>query len=149
WADGQGGLGAGYQLAHSLYALATGGLFGVGIGSSSEKLGSLPEADTDFVFAVIGEECGLLGAAGVIALFLALLWAGMRISDRARSPFAATVAGALTVALVFQAFLNIASVIGAFPMTGKPLPFVSYGGSSLVSVGIIASAARAGAGGVR
>ena len=144
WADGEGGLGSGYQLIHSLYAIASGGVSGVGIGGSGEKLGSLPEADTDFVFAIIGEECGLLGTAGVILLYLAFLWAGMRVSSRAEAPFAATLSGALAVTIVFQAFLNIASVIGAFPMTGKPLPFVSYGGTSLIvslaMAGIIASA---------
>lgn len=146
WSDGQEGLGSGYQLIHSLYALATGGVGGVGIGGSYEKYGSLPEADTDFIFAVIGEETGFVGAVTVIILFVVYLWAGMRISSEAASSFGSSLAGALAVTLVFQAFLNIASVIGVFPMTGKPLPFVSYGGSSLimslVMTSLIASAAR-------
>lgn len=146
WADGQGGLGGGYQLIHSLYALATGGIGGVGIGGSSEKYGSLPEADTDFIFAVIGEECGILGATAVIALFVVYLWAGMHVSENAASSYGSSLSGALTVTIVFQAFLNVASVIGVFPMTGKPLPFVSYGGTSLimslVMTGLIASAIR-------
>jgi len=146
WADGQGGLGSGYQLIHSLYALSSGGAWGVGIGGSFEKYGSLPEAETDFIFAVVGEECGLFGTIVIIALFIGFLWAGLRISNQAVTTFGATFAGALSVTLVFQAFLNIASVIGVWPMTGKPLPFMSYGGSSLimslVMVGMIASVTR-------
>jgi cell division protein FtsW len=140
WADAQG---TGYQLVHSFQALASGGFFGVGIGNSYEKLQYLPEAETDFIFAIIGEELGFIGGALVILAFLAFLWGGFRIAQQARSPFSAYIAAGLTVMIVFQAFLNIACVMGFAPTTGKPLPFISSGGSSLLSsltlVGILLS----------
>lgn len=138
WADEQG---SGYQLVHSFKALAAGGLFGVGIGNSYEKLQYLPEAETDFIFAIIGEELGLFGAILVIAAFLVFLRGGFSIASQSNSPFGGLVAAGLTVMLVFQAFLNIACVVGLFPTTGKPLPFISSGGSSMISslmiVGVI------------
>ena len=133
WNDGQGGQGRGYQIIHSYYAFSEGGIFGAGLGNSREKYLYLPESETDFIFAIIGEELGLLGAVLVIGVFLALLWAGMRISRAAADDFGAMVAGALTIMLVFQAFLNIGCAIGVFPTTGKPLPFISSGGSSLIA----------------
>lgn len=142
WNDGKNGYGEGYAIIHSYYAFAEGGLFGVGIGNSREKF-YLPEAETDFIFAVVGEELGLVGALVVIALFLAILFAGLRIAQSAVSPLSRLVAGSVTVMLVFQAFLNIGCAIGVFPTTGKPLPFISSGGSSLIAsllmVGIILS----------
>lgn len=140
WDDGQEGYGNGYQIIHSYYAFAEGGLFGIGLGNSREKL-YLPESETDFIFAIIGEELGLIGALFVIVVFLALLWAGMRIARASYDDFGAMIAGSLTIMLVFQAFLNIGCAIGVFPTTGKPLPFISSGGSSLIAsfmmVGIV------------
>lgn len=133
WADGEGGYGKGYQIIHSYYAFAEGGVFGVGLGNSREKYLYLPESETDFIFAIIGEELGLIGAVLVIVMFLLLLWAGMRVARTAADDFGAMMAGALTTMLVFQAFLNIGCAIGMFPTTGKPLPFVSSGGSSLIA----------------
>lgn len=138
WADEQG---TGYQLIHSFKALAAGGLFGVGVGNSYEKLQYLPEAETDFIFAIIGEELGLVGALAVIVAFLVFLRGGFLIASQSKSMFSGFVAAGLTTMIVFQAFLNIACVIGLFPTTGKPLPFISSGGSSMISslllVGVI------------
>ena len=146
WNDGEGGFGTGFQLIHSLYALSGGGLFGVGLGNSHEKYLYLTQADTDFIFAIIGEELGLVGAAVVVALFLLFLYAGTRIAQSSPDNFGTMVAGGCTIMIAFQAFLNIAMVIGWFPVVGKPLPFVSSGGSSLVAmlimVGIILSVSR-------
>ncbi len=147
WDDGSDGYGNGWQLIHSFYAFADGGLFGVGIGNSREKYLWLPEAETDFIFAIIGEELGLVGAFGVIVLFLLLLYAGMRIARSAPDNFGAMIAGSCTIMLVFQAFLNIGCVMGVLPTTGKPLPFISSGGSSLIAtlimVGLVLSVSRA------
>ena len=137
WDDGAGGYGTGYQIIHSLYALSGGGLFGVGLGNSHEKYLYLTQSDTDFIFAIIGEELGLVGALGVVVLFLLLLYAGMRIARTAPDNFGAMVAGGCTIMIVFQAFLNIAMVIGWFPVVGKPLPFISSGGSSLIATFIM------------
>ena len=146
WNDGKNGYGNGYQIIHSYYAFAQGGVFGVGLGNSREKFLYLPESETDFIYAIIGEELGLIGALFVIALFLVVLWAGMRIARDANDDFGTMVAGSLTIMLVFQAFLNIGCVIGVFPTTGKPLPFISSGGSSLIAsfimVGIILAVSR-------
>lgn len=143
WNDGMGGYDTGYQLIHSLYALSGGGLFGVGLGNSHEKYLYLTQSDTDFIFAIIGEELGLIGALVVIVLFLLFLYAGMRVARSASSNFGTMIAGGCTIMIVFQAFLNIAMVIGWFPVVGKPLPFVSAGGSSLIAtfimVGLILS----------
>ena len=133
WDDGEGGRGSGYQLVHSYYAIAEGGLFGVGLGNSREKYLYLPESETDFIFSIICEELGFIGAMLVIAAFLVLLWAGTRIARAASTDFGSMMAGALIVMLVFQAFLNIGCAIGVFPTTGKPLPFISSGGSSLIA----------------
>lgn len=139
--------GSGYQLVRSFYAFAEGGLFGVGLGNSTEKYLYLPEAETDFIFAIIAEELGMVGAVAVVLLFLAVLWAGLRIARSAPDLFATMVAGACTVMLVFQAFLNMACVVGLIPTTGKPLPFISAGGSSLFGsyllVGLILSVSMA------
>lgn len=133
--------GTGFQPIHSFYAFAEGGLFGVGLGNSREKFLYLPEAETDMIFSIIGEELGLIGALAVIALFLVFLYAGLRIAHECPDPFGCLVAGGLTVAIVVQAFLNMGCAIGALPVTGKPLPFISSGGSSLLTtfimVGII------------
>ena len=146
WNDGDGGYGNGYQTIHSFYAFAQGGLFGVGLGNSTEKFDYLPEAETDFVFSIIGEEFGMLGALIVIALFMVLLYCGLRIAHGASTPHGTMLAGSCTIMLVFQAFLNMGCVIGMVPTTGKPLPFISYGGSSVIAslilVGLILSVAH-------
>ncbi len=143
WNDGENGYGRGYQIIHSYYAFAEGGIFGTGLGNSREKYLYLPESETDFIYAIIGEELGLIGAVAVIIVWLVLLWAGMRIARAATDDFGAMISGALTIMLVFQAFLNIGCVIGVFPTTGKPLPFISSGGSSLIAsfmmIGLILS----------
>ena len=143
WNDGENGYGRGYQIIHSYYAFAEGGIFGTGLGNSREKYLYLPESETDFIYAIIGEELGLIGAVAIIIVWLVLLWAGMRIARAATDDFGAMISGALTIMLVFQAFLNIGCVIGVFPTTGKPLPFISSGGSSLIAsfmmIGLILS----------
>ncbi len=143
WSDPYG---LGRQSIRSLYALAEGGFFGVGIGNSREKFQYISEAENDFIFAIVGEELGMLGALAVVALFLVVLYAGLRIAHRAPDSFGAMMAGGLTVTLVVQAFLNIAVVTGLFPVTGKPLPFISSGGSSILAsmlmVGLILSVSK-------
>ncbi|MCR5583059.1 MAG: putative lipid II flippase FtsW [Eggerthellaceae bacterium] len=140
WADPYG---SGYQLIRAFYAFGEGGLFGVGLGNSAEKYLYLPEAETDFIFAIIGEEFGLVGAVVIVALFICVLWAGLRIARNAPDLFGTMIAGGCTIMLVFQAFLNIGCVIGLLPTTGKPLPFISSGGSSMIGsyllVGMILS----------
>ena len=140
-------LGDGYQLIHSFYAFAEGGLFGVGLGNSREKFLYLPMSETDFIYAIIGEELGLIGAFLVVVLFLVFLFAGMRIARLSPDGFSAMVAGGLTAMVVFQAFLNIGCVVGLLPTTGKPLPFISSGGSSLIAslfmLGVILSTSQA------
>lgn len=135
--------GTGYQLSRSFYAFGEGGLFGVGLGNSTEKYLYLPEAETDFIFAIVGEELGLVGALFVIAMFLVILYCGMQIARKAPDMFGSMIAGGCTAILVFQAFLNICCVVGLLPTTGKPLPFLSSGGSSLLGsfllVGVILS----------
>lgn len=146
WNDGEGGQGSGRQLIHARYALALGGLFGVGLGNSVEKYLYLPEPETDFIFAIVGEELGLVGALLVVVAFVAILWAGVHIAFAATDNFSMLLALGCTIMLVFQACLNICCVIGIAPITGKPLPFLSAGGSSLISslmlVGLILSVAR-------
>ncbi len=130
WSDDKN---AGYQLIRAFKAFAYGGFFGVGIGNSYEKLLYLPEAETDFIFAIIGEELGLVGTVLVVVAFIVFLRGGLLIASQAKTPFGGLVAASLTIMVVFQAFLNIACVIGVAPTTGKPLPFISSGGSSLIS----------------
>ncbi len=146
WNDGKNGYGTGYQIIQSYYAFSQGGLFGMGIGNSTQKYLYLPESETDFIFSVIGEELGLVGALVVIAAFIVLLHAGMEIARCAEDEYGTMVAGALSIMIVFQAFLNMGSAMGVFPTTGKPLPFISSGGSSLIAtfimVGLILSVAR-------
>ncbi len=135
-----------HQLRHSLRALGSGGVSGVGLGSGVQKLRYLPEAHTDFIFAVIGEELGFLGCIGVIALFVALVWAGAAIAGRARDPVGVRVASGITIALGFQAAVNIAVVTGSAPTKGIALPFVTFGGTGLcmtmAQIGILLSIAR-------
>lgn len=131
--DGANGYGAGYQTIRSRYAFAEGGIFGVGLGNSYEKFQYLPEAETDFIFAIIGEELGLIGCIVIIGLFILFLVSGLTVAKNCATGFGAAVSGAFVVMIVFQAFLNILCVIGFAPTTGKPLPFISSGGSSLIT----------------
>ncbi|WP_150242504.1 putative lipid II flippase FtsW [Nocardiopsis quinghaiensis] len=126
-------LGSGMQSLHGLYALGTGGVLGVGIGASREKWGFLPFAESDFVFAIIGEEFGLLGTLLVLALFGVLGYAGLRVAFRVKEPFPRLAAFAIVTWIMGQAMINVGAVIGLLPVTGVPLPLVSYGGSSLIS----------------
>jgi cell division protein FtsW len=123
---------AGWQPAHGLYALGSGGLFGVGLGQGRQKFLWLSQAHTDAIFAVIGEEFGLIGTLFIVGCFLVIAYRGMRIAARAPEPFAALLATGLTVWLVFQALINMAVVTTLLPFTGLTLPFLSYGSSSLV-----------------
>jgi cell division protein FtsW len=142
---------SGYQLIQGYIALGSGGWFGVGLGASRQKWGSVPNAHTDFIFAILGEELGLIGEFVVIALFGLLIFAGIRIAMRAPDTFGRLLAAGITGWLGLQAIVNLGAVTGLMPITGVPLPFVSYGGSALVvtlvAVGVLASVARAGAGG--
>jgi cell division protein FtsW len=141
-------LNSGYQMVHSLYALGSGGFTGVGLGNSVEKFQWLPEAHTDFIFAIIGEELGLLGTMSVIGGFILLGWRGVRASLRAPDSYGALVAGGITAWICVQAFLNIAAVTDVVPTTGVPLPFISYGGSSLamtlLAVGVLCNISAQG-----
>jgi cell division protein FtsW len=134
-------LDAGFQIIQSLLAFGNGGLIGVGPGAGKQKLFFLPEAHTDFVFAVIGEEFGFLGCALILSLFGVLLWHGMAVAGRSQDLFARYLACGITSMILLQAVLNVAVVVGFVPTKGLPLPFVSLGGSSLVmtltSVGIL------------
>ncbi len=137
----------GYQAVQGFYALSSGGLFGLGPGASREKwAGGLPEAHTDYVFAIIGEEFGLLGTLSVVLLFAVLLYTGVRIAQRSVDPFVRLVSFAVTGWLACQAVINMGAVVGLLPITGIPLPLVSFGGSAmlptLVSVGMLLSFAR-------
>ena len=124
--------GAGFQLVQSFIALGEGGKWGVGLGAGRQKMFYLPEAHTDFVFAVVGEEFGLIGAAVVIALFLTILFRGMKIAHDEPDPFASLLAVGLTALISIQALINMAVVIGLIPTKGLPLPFLSYGGTSII-----------------
>lgn len=124
--------GAGYQPVHALYALGSGGLFGEGLGQARQKFQWLPQAHTDAIFAIIGEEFGLIGALFIVGCFLFIAYRGFRIAGRAPDPFAALLATGLTAWLVLQALINIAVVTTLLPFTGLTLPFISYGSSSLI-----------------
>lgn len=124
--------GTGYQASNGLMALASGQFWGVGLGAGQQKWGRLPEAHTDFVFAVIGEELGLLGTLVVLALFGVLAYAGLRIAMRTRETFIRFAAAGITIWLLVQALVNMGMVLGLAPVIGVPLPFISYGGSSLL-----------------
>jgi len=135
-----------YQLLQSLYGMGNGGWFGVGLGQSRAKWNYLPNADSDFIFAIIGEELGFIGTALVIALFALLAYTGLRIARRNSDPFVKIVASAATVWLVGQACINIGYVVGLLPVTGIPLPMISAGGTSLLITmavfGLLANFAR-------
>jgi len=124
--------GAGFQGVQSLLAVGNGGPLGLGLGAGRQKLYFLPEAHTDFIFAVIAEEAGLLGTLLIFALFIGILWRGLRIARRVRDPFLKLCAAGLTLMIVMQAFMNMSVVLSIFPNKGIPLPFISYGGTSLM-----------------
>ena len=138
WHDPQG---AGFQSVQAMIALGSGGIFGVGLGESVQKIYYLPEASTDMIFAIVGEELGLVGVLAVIGAFALFAYAGLNIALRCRDPFGKRLAAGLTALVCGQAAVNVSAVMGLAPLTGVPLPFVSYGGSSLVvglaSVGIL------------
>jgi cell division protein FtsW len=142
WANPEGG---GYQLVQALLAIGSGGPFGVGLGHSVQKITFLPEAHTDMIFAVIVEELGLFGVVLVLGSFAVLAAVGARIAMRARTRFSALLAAGITAMVVGQACINVAGVTGVMPLTGIPLPLVSYGGSSiivtLVALGLLANIA--------
>jgi cell division protein FtsW len=136
----------GLQALHGKFALASGGWWGVGLGGSKEKWGALPEAHTDFIFAIIGEELGLLGTLAVLGLFGVIGYAGLRIAIDATVPFVRYAAAGVTSWILVQALINIGAVLGLLPITGVPLPLVSYGGSALLptmlGIGMLLSFAR-------
>jgi cell division protein FtsW len=138
--------GAGWQAAHGLFAMSSGGWFGKGISASQQKWGSLPEAHTDFIFAVLGEELGLVGTLLVLALFLTIAYAGIRVATRTTDPFVRYMAAGITIWLTVQMMINVGMVLALLPVIGIPLPLVSYGGSallpSLVALGLLVSFAR-------
>jgi cell division protein FtsW len=125
---------AGWQPAHSLLGLASGGIFGVGLGGSRQKWGNLAEAHTDFIFAVIGEELGLLGTLAVLALLAALIFAIFKISLRCADPMSRYVGAGIGSWIAIQTILNVGSATSVLPVVGVTLPFVSYGGSALISL---------------
>ncbi len=129
WADPSD---TGYHIIQALYALGSGGLFGVGLGRSRQKLFYLPEAHTDFIFAIIAEELGFIGAAVILLLFFVLIWRGYKVAISAPDAFASVLAAGLTTMIALQLIINIGVVTASLPITGIPLPFISSGGSSLV-----------------
>jgi cell division protein FtsW len=137
-----------YQIAETLIALGSGGLAGRGLGSGYAKFGYVPAPHTDSIFALLGEETGLMGTWLVLALFLALLYRGFRIASKAQSAFGQILAAGLSFWLIFQAFANVAVVTATIPFTGVPLPFISFGGSALVAalagVGVLLNISREG-----
>jgi cell division protein FtsW len=137
---------AGWQPAHGLFALSTGGLFGQGIGASQQKWGNLPEAHTDFIFAVLGEELGLVGTLLVIGLFLTIAYAAIRVARRTKDPFVRYMTFGIVVWIIGQMMINVGMVLAVLPVIGIPLPLVSYGGSalvpSLVALGMLVGFAR-------
>lgn len=143
WGDPQG---AGFQIVQSFLALGSGGIFGVGLGQSRQKLFYLPAAHTDFIFSIIGEELGLFGTLFVLSLFIGLVWCGAKIALKAMDLFGHFLAVGVVSTLALQIIINIGVTTGSFPTKGLPLPFISYGGSSmvmsLIAVGILLSIHR-------
>lgn len=137
---------ASWHVQQSLVALGRGGWTGVGLGASTQKFGALPTAHTDSVFAVLGEELGLLGTLSVIGLLAMLIWRGFRVARHARDSYGALLAIGITTWIAYQALINIAVITAVIPFTGIPLPFISYGGSSLlislVGMGILLNISR-------
>jgi len=138
--------GAGWQPAHGLFAMSSGGIFGKGISGSQQKWGNLPAAHTDFIYAVLGEELGLVGTLLVLALFLTIAYAGFRVALRTKDPFVRYMSAGITIWLTVQMMINVGMVLALLPVIGIPMPLVSYGGSallpSLVALGLLISFAR-------
>jgi cell division protein FtsW len=136
---------AGYQIVQSVMGFGSGGLTGVGLGQSVQKFGYLPEAHTDLILAIVGEELGLLGTLAVVAGFAAIAWAGFSIALDAKDPFGQRLAAGLTTLIVGQAALNMGGVLGVLPLTGVPVPLLSFGGTSLIvtlaAIGMVLSVA--------
>lgn len=145
WLDPRG---SGFQIIQSQVALGSGGIFGVGLGHSKQKLFYLPAAHTDFIFSIIGEELGLLGTIGVIILFIIFIQQGIKVIKNTPDKFGYFLALGLVTMIAFRAVINIGVSCGVLPTKGLPLPFISYGGSSfifdMVSVGILVNIARTG-----
>jgi len=141
---------SGYHIIQSLVAIGSGGFWGLGLGQSRQKFFILPERHTDFIFAIICEELGLVGGVLVLLMFLALLWRGLYIATRAPDNFGFLLASGITAIIGLQVLVNIGVVLSLMPTTGITLPFVSYGGSSLVflavGIGILLNISRYGAG---
>jgi cell division protein FtsW len=129
WQDSQG---IGFQLTQSQIALGSGGIFGVGLGHSQQKLFYLPAAHTDFILSIIGEELGLIGTLSIIMLFSLFIWQGTRIVRQTNNAFGYFLGMGIVMMLGLQAVVNVGVSIGAFPTKGLPLPFISYGGSALI-----------------
>ena len=143
WSDRHG---AGYQVIQSLIAVGSGGVTGVGLMEGTQKLFYLPYPYSDFIYAVIGEEMGMIGALAVLLAFVILLWRGLRAAWSAPDDFGRFLAAGLTLSIVLQAFINISVTLGLLPTKGIPLPFISAGGSSLlfalIGVGLIANVSQ-------
>ncbi len=133
-------------VVQSLYALGSGGLFGVGIGKSTQNKLYLPEPQNDFIFATIGEEFGFLGSVLIIVLFMVLIWRGIKIAVNARDRYGCYLASGITATIAIQAMVNIAVTTSSVPTTGIPLPFISFGGNSLAllmgQIGILLNISR-------
>jgi cell division protein FtsW len=143
WSDAQG---KGYQLLQSMTAMGSGGIFGKGLGNSKLKISNLPECHTDFIFSIIGEEIGLIGTLLCAGLFLFLCMRALKISRSAPDFFSRMVAAGIGLTIGFQALINMGVASGLFPTKGMPLPFISFGGSSLFitlfSMGLLANVSR-------
>jgi cell division protein FtsW len=138
--------GKGYQPIQSLYAVGSGGLFGLGLGESRQKLGFIPEAHNDIIFAIVCEELGLVGAIALLSLFLILIWRGIKVAINAPDLFSSLVASGIVCMIGIQVLINVAVITKTIPTTGMPLPFISYGGSSLLftmsAMGILLNISR-------
>lgn len=143
WKDAAGN---GYQLIQSFYALGAGGITGLGLGQSRQKTLYMPEPHNDFIFSIIGEELGLIGCLFIITLFLIFIWRGINIALKAKDTYGTLLAVGITSVIAVQCIINIAVVTGSMPVTGVPLPFISYGGTSLVinmtAMGILLNISR-------
>jgi cell division protein FtsW len=143
WSDKRG---AGFQIIQSFIALGSGGLLGVGLGQSKQKLFYLPASHTDFIFSIIGEELGFIGAASVVILFILFVWEGMKITFKANGQFEKLLSMALVCLVALEAVINIGVTAGVLPTKGLPLPFISYGGTSLIfhltAVGLLLNIAK-------
>ena len=136
----------GYQLIQSFYALGAGGLTGLGLGQSRQKTLYMPEPHNDFIFSIIGEELGLIGCLLIITVFLVLIWRGITVAMEAKDTYGTLIAVGITSVIAIQCAINIAVVTGSMPVTGVPLPFISYGGTSLAitmaAMGILLNVSR-------